>query len=546
MDEIRRALGDRASRVLTITGAPGVGKTALALEIAWREAGRDRFDGGVIWLNGFTAAREAWTQIADALGLGPTAIRRAQSHLRDHSRLLVLDAPTAGDAAFEFVNALASEETKVLVAGEKLGLAQSELVWELDALEFPAAFDALGARWGARDTEGQGQALPLQPNELNADAIETARALADDYAGDGENETALAVLGIALRLARQIHDKKRAADCLTNIGLIYRDQGDLDKALEYLEQSLALARELGSKQGEANQLGNIGLIYTNRGDLDKALEYHEQALALDRELGYKQGEASDLGNIGLIYRDKGDLDKALEYFASTLVIQGITADAQNITQGNIARVREKIGEREFDALAERVTSRLQQRFDALADADTAEQSRKFVDAANALSDARATFDEKKLDAFEWREYAQLGWRRAVLLKKAGRLLEARTALRAAFDEFARGKEEPVLGRLCLEMGNLARAMDNYGDAWIHYTDAYRLFKRAGNKRMMAAAREEAGTLEYFFRQPRACADLEEARRLYSQVGERVRARTVEQLLREARAVYATAAEGKGE
>ena len=464
IDEIRRALGDRASRVLTITGAPGVGKTALALEIAWREAGRDRFDGGVIWLNGFTAAREAWTQIADALGLGPTAIRRAQSHLRDHSRLLVLDALTAGDAAFEFVNALASEETKVLVAGEKLGLAQSELVWELDALEFPAAFDALGARWGARDTEGQGQALPLQPNELNADAIETARALADDYAGDGENETALAVLGIALRLARQIHDKKRAADCLTNIGLIYRDQGDLDKALEY--------------------------------------------------------------------------------FASALVIQGITADAKNITQGNIARLREKIGEREFDALWERVTSRLQKRFDALAAADTAERSGKFDDAAQQLAEARGTFDEKKLDAFEWRAYARLGRRRALLLKKTGRLLEARAALRTAFDEFTRGKAEPVLGQLCLEMGNLARAMDNYGDAWIHYTDAYRLFRRAGNTRMMAAAREEAGTLEYFFRQPRACADLEEAHRLYRQVGERVRARTVEQLLREARAAYAPTADRK--
>ena len=431
IDEIRRALGDRASRVLTITGAPGVGKTALALEIAWREAGRDRFSGGVIWLNGFTTARDAWSRISDALGLGPATIRRTQSHLRDYSCLLILDALTASDAAFEFVNAVASEETKVLVAGEKLGLAQTELTWELEALELPPSFDTLAALWNtviaseakqsSPDEEiassqpfgsaslRSGSLLAMTPtsDELSAGVIGTARALADDYAGDGENETALAILDIARRSAQQIQDKKLEADCLTNIGLIYSDKGDLDKALEYLEQSLVLARELGYQQGEANQLGNIGLIY----------------------------------------RDKGDLDKALEYFASTLVIQGITADAQNITQGNIARVREKIGEREFDALAERVTSRLQQRFDALADADTAEQSRKFVDAANALSDARATFDEKKLDAFEWREYAQLGWRRAVLLKKAGRLLEARTALRAAFDEFTRGKAEPVLGQL---------------------------------------------------------------------------------------------------
>ena len=48
---------------------------------------------------------------------------------------------------------------------------------------------------------------------------------------------------------------------LGNLGLAYHDLGEMKKAIEYYEQALKIAREIGDRRNEGNWLGNMGLAY---------------------------------------------------------------------------------------------------------------------------------------------------------------------------------------------------------------------------------------------------------------------------------------------
>ena len=63
-----------------------------------------------------------------------------------------------------------------------------------------------------------------------------------------------------------------------NLGLVYSDLGEPRKAIELYEQALKIAREIGDRRGEGNQLGNLGVTYSNQGELRRAIEFYEQAL----------------------------------------------------------------------------------------------------------------------------------------------------------------------------------------------------------------------------------------------------------------------------
>jgi CHAT domain-containing protein/tetratricopeptide (TPR) repeat protein len=152
----------------------------------------------------------------------------------------------------------------------------------------------------------------------------------------------------ALKLYRQINDKKSEATILNNIGRVYSNLGDKQKALAYLDQALPLVRQVGNKRGEATTLNEIGTVYYSLGEKQKALTYYDQALPLDRQVGDKGGEATTLNNIGQLFSDLGEKQKALQYFdqALPLLRQVGNKGGEATTLNNIAGVYSDLGEKQ--------------------------------------------------------------------------------------------------------------------------------------------------------------------------------------------------------
>src|SRR5208283_2699710 len=120
----------------------------------------------------------------------------------------------------------------------------------------------------------------------------------------------------ALRIAREISNRRGEGAALGNLGLAYADLGDVRKAIEFYEQALIIDREIGDRRGEGAALGSLGNAYADLGDARKAIEFYEQALAIDREIGDRHGEGTALGNLGIAYKNLGDARKAIEFLAS--------------------------------------------------------------------------------------------------------------------------------------------------------------------------------------------------------------------------------------
>ena len=135
---------------------------------------------------------------------------------------------------------------------------------------------------------------------------------------DRDYEMALSYYEQALRIQRQIGDKRGEGSALIGIGRIHYNRDDYNTALSYFEQSLQIQRGLGNKLGEGNALNGIGVVHYNWGNYERALSYFEQSLQIQRGLGNKLGEGNALNNIGNVHVDRGDYELALSSFEQCL------------------------------------------------------------------------------------------------------------------------------------------------------------------------------------------------------------------------------------
>ncbi|MBN4065815.1 tetratricopeptide repeat protein, partial [Candidatus Amoebophilus asiaticus] len=154
------------------------------------------------------------------------------------------------------------------------------------------------------------------------------------YDDQGDHPKALKHYFEALEIDKELGNKRGMAIRLGNIGIAYYDQGSLfrhdgdsvkavanfTKALKHHFEALKIDKELGDKRGMAIRLGNIGIVYRIQGDYPKALKHYFEALEMAKEFGDKRSIAINLGSIGRLYTDTKKYEEAERYLKQAIEI----------------------------------------------------------------------------------------------------------------------------------------------------------------------------------------------------------------------------------
>jgi len=116
----------------------------------------------------------------------------------------------------------------------------------------------------------------------------------------------------ALELAKILNHETEQARCLINLGNYSTYLNNYSEALDYYEQALAIPKI--TRGNKLDCLTNIGIIYKQLGEYEKALENNKKVLEIDRELSNDAEIPMDLNNIGEVFRMKGLLSNNIEDF----------------------------------------------------------------------------------------------------------------------------------------------------------------------------------------------------------------------------------------
>ncbi len=131
----------------------------------------------------------------------------------------------------------------------------------------------------------------------------------------GETQKALSFCSRALERSRALGDRREEARALNNLGEVDYSFGELQQSLEHYRQALGLWRELGDQSGLALTLLNFGYTYSDQGQMTEALDSFNQALLGWQAVADQRGQALTLTAIGRLYSRTGESQKALEFFA---------------------------------------------------------------------------------------------------------------------------------------------------------------------------------------------------------------------------------------
>jgi predicted ATPase/transcriptional regulator with XRE-family HTH domain len=181
---VGRLLRGSTTRLVTVTGPGGVGKTRLAAEVAWRvAAGFDRVDG--VDLSPLGTAADVPGALAAALGCATVAADPVQAVallVGDRPWLLVLDSfEHVADAALGLAGLLGRcPRLRLLVTSRAALRLRGEHLWPLSPLPVPAA--------GERDVAA------LETVPAMALLVERARAVRPGFTLAGGNAEVLARL----------------------------------------------------------------------------------------------------------------------------------------------------------------------------------------------------------------------------------------------------------------------------------------------------------------------------------------------------------------
>lgn len=370
---LRQAHNGAATRLLTVTGPGGVGKTRLVLEVASRL--RDAFADGValVELASLSDAALVVSTLAHTLGLRESSQQPLHEALRLHlcaqELLLILDnfeqvAPAAPQlvallSACPRVTALVTSRASLRVRGEQ--------VFELQPLELPG-----GAQQAEADTMSHYPAVNL--------FVQRARAVVPGFRLDATNAPAVAALcrhvdglPLAIELAapwvnvlsptallarlERGHDAahlgaESTLELLVDgaLDLPARQQGRYQRAADLFTESLALRRDLGDRWGACIALGNLASVALDLGDYERAAILYQESLDLSRSLGDTGSTANTLAGLALVAQYQADYGRMAALSEESVALARKLGDKTSLAYAlsNLALARHLCGE-ETDA-----------------------------------------------------------------------------------------------------------------------------------------------------------------------------------------------------
>ena len=121
----------------------------------------------------------------------------------------------------------------------------------------------------------------------------------------------------ALEFWRHTDNAVGMAITLNNIGVGYHRTGDHARALATLGEARAMARQIGSQRSEAYALCSLGDVYRDQGETIRALEVYHQSVELGQGIdGFLL--TYGLTALGETYGSSGDETKAADYLNQAL------------------------------------------------------------------------------------------------------------------------------------------------------------------------------------------------------------------------------------
>lgn len=175
----------------------------------------------------------------------------------------------------------------------------------------------------------------------------------------GDYKAALEDFRKSLHIREKTGDKKRISESLHEIGIVYQQTGDYNAALLQFLQSLAIKEKIGDIRGLAKNFHQIGIIFQKKGDYPAALEQYNKSLEIKEKIGDIPGMAITFGQLGQLNESMNEFDAALKYSLKALKInEEIGSPNANLNKKDIACIREKLGEKKFQALLDRTRKEL--------------------------------------------------------------------------------------------------------------------------------------------------------------------------------------------
>ncbi len=166
------------------------------------------------------------------------------------------------------------------------------------------------------------QALPLRSEKDPVGLGTTLNNIGLAYAGIGERPRALGYMEQAATLMEKQGDRLKASTVLGNICFINNALSLYKKALDACSQSLKMKRDINDRSGQAITLNTLGTVYTSLGDYQNALDVFQQSRKIHQELGQKEDVGIALNNIALVYVAVGEYEKAIDFYTQALKVLG--------------------------------------------------------------------------------------------------------------------------------------------------------------------------------------------------------------------------------